>query len=550
LADNETSIEKPPFYIRHFFLILVLLGILGGFLALTVPLWKSWAEAPKTNCIEFILGWIGSPLSSLIPNHDDEKYPQGKVITDLRLHILYITGGIIAILTLLQTNWKNQVDHHKVEDDIQKNKNDHNRQVHAERRSRYTKAVEQLGDEKATVRLGGIYTLVGLVDEWLSDDALDSKEQQKEGQVIINSLCSYIRSPFPLAAKIEEYEARKELEKLQKTESEKLREAESSRLQVLLRRFKDSGKYKKPKDISADYVKFYEEQDVRLAIFKEMSKHSSDVSVDESEEVTVTPDTWSTLKFDFSRAPIFYPLSYLTIEQGNFAYARFYGKAKFRGAKFAQNAHFLGAEFTGDADFWDAKFAENAHFKNVKFTRGASFIDAKFTKNADFRGTKFISDANFKNTKFSRGAGFTKAKFTGKAYFTDAKFTGKAYFTDAKFTGEVYFKGAKFTGEVYFKGAKFTRYTSFEGAYFKKYAPIFADDSGAARFSDRVNWADSNFSVRSGSQSIERGSATLGNKTFRIPLGTMLFDPSSGKTSEPAKPLDNSNDGEEEKPAE
>ena len=112
MADNETSIEKPPFYIRHFFLILVLLGILGGFLALTVPLWKSWAEAPKTNCIEFILGWIGSPLSSLIPNHDDEKYPQGKVITDLRLHILYITGGIIAILTLLQTNWKNQVDHH------------------------------------------------------------------------------------------------------------------------------------------------------------------------------------------------------------------------------------------------------------------------------------------------------------------------------------------------------------------------------------------------------------------------------------------------------
>ena len=532
LSDNKTSLQKQPIYIRHFFLILVLLGLLGGFLALTVPSWKSWEEIP---CI----GFIGSFLRSFVPPSDAEKYPEGKVIADLRLHILYITGGIIAILTLLQTNWKNQVDHRKVEDDIQKNKNDHNRQVHAERRNRYTKAVEQLGDEKATVRLGGIYTLVGLVDEWLSDDALGSKEQQKEGQVIINSLCSYIRSPFPLAAKIEEYEARKELEKLQKTESEKLREAESSRLQVLLRRFKDSGKYKKPKDISADYAKFYEEQDVRLAIFKEMNKHSSDVSVDESEEVTVTPGPWSTLKFDFSRAPIFYPLSYLTIEQGNFAYARFYGKAEFRGAKFAQNAHFLGAEFTGDADFWDAKFAENAHFKSVKFTRGASFIDAKFTKNADFRGTKFISDANFKNTKFTRGAGFTKAKFTGTANFTDAKFTG-----------EVYFRGAEFTGKAYFRGAKFTRYTSFEGAYFEKSAPIFADDSGAARFSNRVNWTDSNFSVRSRSQSIERGSATLGNKTSRIPLGTILFDPSSGETSEPAKPLDNSNDGEEEKPAE
>ena len=34
LADNETSIKKPPFYIRHFFGPLVSLGILGGFLAL------------------------------------------------------------------------------------------------------------------------------------------------------------------------------------------------------------------------------------------------------------------------------------------------------------------------------------------------------------------------------------------------------------------------------------------------------------------------------------------------------------------------------------
>ena len=199
MADNETSIEKPPFYIRHFFLILVLLGILGGFLALTVPLWKSWAEAPKTNCIEFILGWIGSPLSSLIPNHDDEKYPQGKVITDLRLHILYITGGIIAILTLLQTDWKNQVDRRKVEDDIQKNKNDHDRQVHAERRGRYAKAIEQLADDKAAIRLGGIYTLVGLIDEWLADDSLEPDERQKEGQVIINNLCAYIRSPISLS---------------------------------------------------------------------------------------------------------------------------------------------------------------------------------------------------------------------------------------------------------------------------------------------------------------------------------------------------------------
>ena len=169
MADNETSIKKPPFYIRRFFLILVLLGFLGGFLALTVPLWKSWTYVPF--------------LSSLIPANSAD-YSESKAIADLRLHILYITGGIIAILTLLQTDWKNQIDHRKVEDDIQKNKNDHNRQVHAERRSRYTTAVEQLANEKAAVRLGGIYTLVGLVDEWIADDSLEPDEQQEEGQII------------------------------------------------------------------------------------------------------------------------------------------------------------------------------------------------------------------------------------------------------------------------------------------------------------------------------------------------------------------------------
>lgn len=156
MADNKTSIEKPPFYIRWFFPILVLLGLIGGAAALLIPSNTDWLRQ--------------SGLSG---------EAEQKSISDLRLHFLYITGGVIAILTLLQTDWKNRVDRRKVEDDIQRNSNDHIRQVHAERRSRYTKAVEQLANEKASVRLGGIYTLVGLVDEWVADDALKSEEAQR-----------------------------------------------------------------------------------------------------------------------------------------------------------------------------------------------------------------------------------------------------------------------------------------------------------------------------------------------------------------------------------
>lgn len=86
----------PPFYIRHFFPILVSLGLIGGAAALLIP----------SN-------------TGLLRQSGLSGEAEQKSISDLRLHFLYITGGIIAILTLLQTNWKNQVDHRKVEDDIQ-----------------------------------------------------------------------------------------------------------------------------------------------------------------------------------------------------------------------------------------------------------------------------------------------------------------------------------------------------------------------------------------------------------------------------------------------
>ena len=60
--------------------------------------------------------------------------------------------------------------------------------------------------------------------------------------------------------------------------------------------------------------------------------------------------------------------------------------------------------------------------------------------------------------------------------------------------------------------------------------------------------ADS-FTVSEGSFPILLGEAELGDGIkHHIPVGTVLFDPSSEETSEPAKPLDKSNDGEEEKP--
>ena len=42
------------------------------------------------------------------------------------------------------------------------------------------KAVEQLGNASAPVRLGGVYTLVSLVDEWLREENIEYNERIAE----------------------------------------------------------------------------------------------------------------------------------------------------------------------------------------------------------------------------------------------------------------------------------------------------------------------------------------------------------------------------------
>ena len=514
--------QEKPWYIQHFTKLLIGFGLGGGAIAILLP-WMLWL------------------LCGMSSGSSDQ----------LRLHLLYVTGGIIAVLTLLQTNWKNQGDRLKIDADIkkneqdaEKNERDHIRQVHAERRSRYTKAVEQLADEKATVRLGGIYTLVGLVDEWLADDTLESEEQQKEGQVIINNLCSYIRSPFPLAEEIEEYEARKELEKLQKSESENLREEESLRLQVLLKRFEDSGEYEKPEDITADYAKFHEEQDVRRTIFVEMSKRSSTFTMNDKGEIIETvPGIWSDFDFDFSRAPIFYPLSSLMIEKGNFSSAKFYSNADFSWATFTQNADFSGATFTQTADFIGATFTQTTNFFRATFTQNADFSGATFTQTADFSGATFTQTADFSWATFTQTADFSWATFAQDAGFSRAAFTQTADFI----------------------GATFTQTANFSGATFSASSPKFVEISKVLERTFRARFATLpknqrtySFTVSEGSFPILLGEAELRDGVKHdIPVGTVLFDPDSWdeekqkytRVSEPAKPLDKSNDGEEEKPS-
>ena len=435
--DSNGHPNKPR-HEKWFYAWIIGLSALGGFWALFLPL----ALNQKFDG----------------PNADGNQ---------LRLHLLYITGGVLALTTLGETHRKNTLEKHK-------NDQDHTRQVHAERRSRYTAAIEQLSSDKASIRLGGVYTLVGLVDEWLSDEKTTSspEERHKEGQVIINNLCAYIRSPLPLAERAEQ---------LDKDYAKDLQNDFDGDIEKF-----DADK----RAFARDKAALEEERQVRQSIIEEIHKRLQYIG---------TPGSWSKLDYDFSNAHFFYPI--------DFVYSYFGVFSNFSGVTFTEDANFFGAEFTGGANFFGATFLQDANFSRAAFTRDADFFGAEFTGYANFFKAEFTGSANFSKAEFTGSANFSWAKFTGNANFSWAKFTGNANFSWAKFTEDADFSGVEFTKDAdfseveftkdaNFSGVEFTKDADFSGVEFTRFAHFFrAKFIGYAKFSAAEFTKNANFSA-------------------------------------------------------
>ncbi|WP_303989280.1 pentapeptide repeat-containing protein [Rothia mucilaginosa] len=466
--------------------------------------------------------------------------------------IFFITGTLLGVLFLGEFHRMNA-----------QKKLEHPQRVHAKRHTRYSKAVEHLAYPNPAVRASAVSTLAGLVDEWLTDEQLSVEARQKEGQVIVNALCAYVRSPFARAFKAEAFES-------------------------------DTPPANYAGDFATDLAAFRGEQDVRRSVFVEMSKRSSTLAENEKGEVAVVPGAWSGFEFDFSRAVIFYPLDGLTIENAGFSAARFCGGSDFSGATFvgtldfsratfgeiagfgdatfAGEGNFTHATFTQNADFGGASFVQSAHFDGVKFMQNAHFGGVKFTQDTNFSGAAFIQNASFGGANFAQNADFSWAIFAQNAHFIGAVFSQVADFNGATFTQDARFSETAFAQVACFKWVTFTQTADFSGAAFDQGADFseatFESDGefagatfmGVANFCDvsfvkspplfAVEDADSgemrrarfaalsagqepagqeahNFAVYEDSQPIPLGTAGLNGVDYRIPVGTVLFDPVS-----------------------
>lgn len=368
---------------------------------------------------------------------------------------------------------------------LRQRKNTSARDLQAERHEHYTHALEQFLDGQPAVRLGGVYTLANLADEWLTDTSLPEQVRLEEAQTIVDALTGYIRTPYPLA------------QNRQILESDEAPEG-----------------YKG--DFTRDQEALREEQLVRRTVFMELSRRLAAVTGNNEKgnkagkHTAPSSPIWADLRFDFGGAPIFYPLRQLYFQNADFASATFYGPADFSGATFHGDTSFSAAQFTADASFnsanfndWvgfsaarfmgaaefsGARFADTASFATVTFTGEADFSDAVFSAAADFAVASFESDANFSRLNTAGIASFAAVTFGGKAIFTASTFHDEAHFAAsvfnrpavfskslfggvARFAGVVtkqsaMFSGVRFAGAADFSGASFTQYEDFGGARF------------------------------------------------------------------------------------
>ena len=379
---------------------------------------------------------------------------------------------------------------------LRQRKNTPARNLQAERHERYTQALEQFLDGQPAVRLGGAYTLANLADEWLTDASLPEQVRREEAQSIVDALTGCIRTPYPLAQK---------RQILETDEAPEGYEGNFTRDQEALR----------------------EEQLVRRTVFMEFSRRlataeSNDADSEESQHAVppISP-MWADLRFDFSGAPIFYPLQQLHFQNADFASATFYGPADFSGATFRGDTSFSAVQFTADASFHGANFADwvgfsaahfasaaefsGAHFADaaslatVTFTGEADFSDAVFSATADFAVSAFKSDADFSRLNAAGIASFAAVTFGGKAVFTASTFHDEAHFAASVFNRPAVFSKSLFGGVARFAGIAtkqsamfsnvcFAGAADFSGASFTQY-----EDFGGARFDGDATFSRASF---------------------------------------------------------
>jgi hypothetical protein len=277
------------------------------------------------------------------------------------------TTGIFALLLAVRRQWHSEFDA------AEKNTTE-----------LYTKAADQLGSDKAPVRMAGLYALERL-----------AQGNPLQRQSIVNVICAYLRMPYtppetsPPDADEELHVANRQVEHEQT-----------------------------------------QEREVRLAAQRVLTDHLMPAHVE---------PFWDDIDLDLTNAHLInFLLPRRRVRFARFggatfagylwaSEATFTGGAAFSSAIFTGRAVFEGVTFIDGVMFHKAVFMDDAPFDGATFDGGVSFDHVTFTGNTSFNGAAFTGRVAFGDVTFIEGVSFDHATFAEPPSFADATQKGAPF---------------------------------------------------------------------------------------------------------------------------
>ena len=293
----------------------------------------------------------------------------------------------------------------------------------------YTKAVEQLGSDKAPVRLGGMYALERL-----------AQNVPEHRQTIVHVLCAYLRMPYPQPGEDPTESERREQERQVRTTAQRILAAH----------------------LVPGRETFWPDIDLDLT---GATLHDLDLSL-----CRVRTALFRKARFTGSGA--FGATQFA--ELSDFGGAAFEGNAEFDSAVFGYDAVFGGVTFDGEAGFTRACFARSARFDHARFRNRVSFGGVRFASSAVFAGAHFDGKAWFDRVRFAEDARFERTRFGSHATFELARFDRNSVFNEVVFAADVTFKETELVGIALFGDSVFEGYAEFDRVRFG--GAIYFDD--------------------------------------------------------------------------
>ena len=254
----------------------------------------------------------------------------------------------------------------------------------------YAKAVEQLGSDKAPVRLGGLYALERL-----------AQNTPSQRLTVVNVLCAYLRMPYDPA------------------------------------RLPDGDE----PEATAGHA---QETHVRIAAQRILSLHLRPGAPGK----TAAGAFWPDVDLDLAGATLIdFRLERCRVRSVDFTGATFVGYTDMGGTAFLERGEFDDATFLGSARFSDSTFVKDAKFRAVHFVGPVRFRGTRFHRDARFTVARFDEDIWFGEAVFRGDVWFTGARFE-----RDVRFGGAVLAREARF-GEVDFVRPDAQRRKMFKGA-------------------------------------------------------------------------------------------------